>query len=269
MQPRPQAAMAPRQTAAAPPDVVAVTSQSAIAHLLAHRPQMIRRLRTALSDEGQGRADQLLRTAESAAVKVERVAELLDGERGERRVPLEAWVTPLSPRPAAELIEKLSAKPRATVLLLDHLQDPQNFGAICRTAEGLGVDGVFVPRERTVPITAGVFAASAGAVATLPLAEGNLGECARRLKDAGFWIVTASVGEKAEAPWKMPDFEKVAFVLGAEWKGVSPLLEKLSDWQAEIPIAGKIESLNVSVAGALLLYERFRRAAVAGSSPNR
>jgi len=248
-----------------PSDVLAITSQSAIAHLLAHRPKSIRRLRAALGDEesGGGRAEQLLSHAQGVGVCIERVAELFDGDR---RVSLEAWVTPVLAASASELIEKLKDKPRATVLLLDHLQDPQNFGAICRTAEGLGVDGVFMPRERSVPITAGVFAASAGAVATLPIADGNLGECARRLKDAGFWIVTASVGEKAEAPWKMPDFDKVAIVLGAEWKGVSALLEKLADWRVEIPLAGKIESLNVSVAGALILYERFR--ATAQSEPN-
>jgi 23S rRNA (guanosine2251-2'-O)-methyltransferase len=240
-----------------------VTSQSAIAHLLAHRPRAVRRLRVAASAETVGRVAELLRAAARAGVPTENVAELVDFERNERRVPLEAWVAPPQPAAAAKLVESLAAKPRATVLILDHLQDPQNFGAICRTAEGLGVDGVFVPRERTVPITAGVFAASAGAVATLSLAEGNLGDCARRLKDAGFWIITASVGQGAEAPWRMPDFEKVALVLGAEWKGVSPLLEKLADWRVEIPITGKIESLNVGVAAAVLLYERFRRTATA------
>ena len=243
-----------------PSDVVAVTSQSAIAHLLAHRPSQIRKLRVAatVDPEAQGRAEALLREAKKAGVAIDRVAEILDGERGDRRVPMEAWVKPIAPIAASELVAQLEAKPRATVVLLDHLQDPQNFGAICRTAEALGVDGIFIPRESTVPLAGGVFAASVGAIATLPLADGNLGECARRLKEAGFWIVTASVGEKAEAPWKMPDFDKVAFVLGSEWKGVSPLLDKLADWRAEIPIVGKIESLNVSVAAAMLLYERFR-----------
>lgn len=252
----------------APPDVIVVTSQSAVQHLLAHRPGQIRKLRVAatVDESAPGRAEALVHEAQRAGVAVERVAELVDVERGERRVPLEAWVKPVTPVSASELLTKLETKPRATVLLLDHLQDPQNFGAICRTAEALGVDGIFVPRERTAPIGSGVFSASAGAVATVPLADGNLGECARRLKDAGFWIVTAAMGGGAEAPWKMPDFEKVALVLGAEWKGVSPLLDKLADWRAEIPIAGKIESLNVSVAAAMLLYERFRAEATRSST---
>src|SRR5205823_2883466 len=136
---------------------------------------------------------------------------------------------------------------------------PQNFGAICRTAEGLGVSGIILPKDRSVAVTPGVYSASVGAVETVPIAQvANLGEALRKLKDRGFWIIGAAVGANAKAPWEMPPFEKAVLVLGAELEGLSPVLEKNCDWLARIPLAGRIESLNVSVAGALLMYELLR-----------
>jgi 23S rRNA (guanosine2251-2'-O)-methyltransferase len=112
-------------------------------------------------------------------------------------------------------------------------------------------------------VSAGVYHASVGAVETLPIVQvTNVGEGIRRLKDAGFWAVAASLGEGSTVPWEVPDFEKVVLVLGAELEGISPAVEKLCDWKVRIPILGKIESLNVSAAGAVLMYEWARRAQV-------
>jgi len=155
----------------------------------------------------------------------------------------------------SEFLESLETEKRALVVALDHLQDPQNFGALARTAEALGAKGILIPKDRGATVTGGVYNASVGAVETLPVvAVVNLGEALRKLKNAGFWIVGADHGEEAKPLSETPDFDKVALVLGSEWEGLSQTLLKTCDWLAQIPIRGKVESLNVSAAGAIIMY---------------
>jgi 23S rRNA (guanosine2251-2'-O)-methyltransferase len=98
-------------------------------------------------------------------------------------------------------------------LALDHLQDPQNFGALCRTAEGLGVDGILLPKDRSVTVTAGVYHASVGAVETIPIIQVvNLNEALRQLKEAEFWIVGTALSEQSHDLDDTPDFDKKASV---------------------------------------------------------
>jgi 23S rRNA (guanosine2251-2'-O)-methyltransferase len=145
------------------------------------------------------------------------------------------------------------------VLALDHLQDPQNFGALCRSAEAFGASAILLPKDRGVQVTPGVYHASVGAVETVPIVlVANLGEALRRLKETGYWVVGSAIGGGAKPPWETPDFAKTILVLGAELEGMSQLIEKTCDWKVEIPMAGDIQSLNVSAAGAVLLYELTR-----------
>jgi 23S rRNA (guanosine2251-2'-O)-methyltransferase len=232
-----------------------INSPSAIDHLLSHCPTRISQL-CIFTPNGQlgGRLASLQQKARAAGVRVE--ISIRPGHSGE---PVKASLTPFRYSDWNELLARWENAARAVVLVLDHLQDPQNFGALCRTAEGLGVGGVILPKDRSVAVTPGVYSASVGAVETVPIVQvANLGEALRKLKDHGFWIIGASTGETAQAPWEMPPFEKAALVLGAELEGLSPLVEKTCDWLARVPLAGRVESLNVSVAGALLLYELLR-----------
>ncbi len=236
---------------------IEVSSVNAVEHVLQHRPDKIRQL--LVSKKANRRVQDVQRLAESLGIPVHYQNESRDRDS-------EGLVASLAPFTYTEFgafLEKVSAPGKSLVIALDHLQDPQNFGAICRSAEALGVKGVLVPKDRAVPVSAGVYNASVGAVETLPVIQVvHLGDGRRKLQDAGVWIVGASLGEGSTVPWEVPDFEKVALVLGAELEGISAGIDKLLDWRVRIPILGRIESLNVSAAGAVLMYEWARRAQV-------
>lgn len=234
---------------------IEVSSLSAIEHLLSHRPERIQKLFFSQAPgQLKQRVMELHDKAKAAGVPVDFSSK---GVRSSE--PLKALVAPFEYAEFSELVESLSSEKRAVLVALDHLQDPQNFGALCRSAEGLGAQGILIPKDRSVQVTAGVYNASVGAVETLPIAcVSNLSESLRKLKEAGFWIVGASLGEGATPPSKMPDFEKVVLVLGAELEGLSPSIDKLCDWRVLIPLLGRVQSLNVSAAGAILIYELAR-----------
>lgn len=141
------------------------------------------------------------------------------------------------------------------VLVLDHIEDPQNLGSLIRTAECAGVHGVLIPSRRAAGITPAVGKASAGAIEHLPVAQiGNVAQEIERLKAQGLWIVGAHMtGDSGlfEADLAGP----IALVIGAEGKGLSRLVSERCDMLVSIPMQGRVNSLNASVAGALLMYE--------------
>ncbi len=145
----------------------------------------------------------------------------------------------------------------ALVLILDHIEDPQNLGAIIRSADAFGVGIVVLPQRRASPMGDAAMRTSAGAAAWVPVAVvQNLADAVRKLKDAGFWIYAADMtGERLDAV-KFP--AKTCFILGNEGEGVSRLLTERSDGTVSIPMQGHVDSLNVSVAAALCMYE-YRR----------
>jgi 23S rRNA (guanosine2251-2'-O)-methyltransferase len=147
------------------------------------------------------------------------------------------------------------------VLVLDGIQDPQNFGALVRTAHVVGVDGIVIPRDRQVAVTAAVVKASAGATEHAKIAlVTNVARTLEELKAAGLWICGA-VAQDGEAPWKIDMKVPLALVLGAEGKGIRPLVLRGCDLLVRIPMIGKVASLNVGAAGAMLLYEAARQRA--------
>jgi 23S rRNA (guanosine2251-2'-O)-methyltransferase len=143
------------------------------------------------------------------------------------------------------------------VLILDHIEDPQNLGAILRSADVFAADLIIAPRRRAAPLTDAAVAASAGAAAYSPLViVPNLPEALRKLKKAGYWLYAADMGGA-----KLPAADvsaRSAIVLGNEGAGVSRLLKDECDFALSIPMAGHVDSLNVSAAAAVLMYE-FRR----------
>jgi 23S rRNA (guanosine2251-2'-O)-methyltransferase len=152
---------------------------------------------------------------------------------------------------AAELITE-----RAFILALDEIQDPQNLGAICRTAEAVGVSGVVICERRAVGVTPAVCRASAGAVEHLRIARvRNLSDFLAAAKQAGCWCYGAAIDERA-VPYDSPDYAGgVVLVLGAEGRGLRPRVAAGCDQLVMLPLLGKIESLNVSAAAAALLYQ--------------
>jgi 23S rRNA (guanosine2251-2'-O)-methyltransferase len=145
------------------------------------------------------------------------------------------------------------------VLVLDGIEDPRNLGAILRTAECAGADGVFIPERRAAGLSETVAKASAGAVAHLPVARvTNLSALIRQLKERNLWVI----GTAADAPgdysswdWTRPS----AIVLGGEGAGLHRLVREHCDALVRVPVYGKIESLNVSVTAGIVLYEAVRQ----------
>lgn len=139
-------------------------------------------------------------------------------------------------------------------VLLDHLTDPRNVGAIIRSAEALGAHGVVMEERRSAPITAVVVKASAGATAHVPLiVTTNLPSLIERLKERGVWVYGADgagTRSAAELDWDRP----LALVIGSEGSGMRRLVRERCDETVSIPLSGKVSSLNASVAAGVLLY---------------
>jgi 23S rRNA (guanosine2251-2'-O)-methyltransferase len=151
---------------------------------------------------------------------------------------------------AAELL----AVPDPVIVALDEVTDPQNLGAICRTAEAAGATGVVIPERRSAEVTVAVCKASAGAVEHLPVARvRNLADFLADAKRAGCWCYGAAAG--ARTPYTAPDWSGgIVLVLGAEGKGLRPRVAAACDDLVALPLRGRVGSLNVSAAAAVLLY---------------
>ena len=151
-------------------------------------------------------------------------------------------------------------KTNRLIVLLDHLTDPHNVGAILRSAECAGVQAVVLPDRRSAGINATVRKGAAGAASHLPIAKvGNLSAAIRALKAANFTVIGAALDERAVTLTKAPLGDDIALVIGAEGTGLSKLVAKNCDQLVKIPLLGKVESLNASVATGVILYEIVRR----------
>jgi len=143
------------------------------------------------------------------------------------------------------------------IILLDELEDPQNFGAILRTAEAVGVHGVIIPKRRSVQLNATVFKTSAGAAEYVKVAQvTNVAQTLKNLRGRGLKIVGADMS--AEIDFKQADLTGgIVLIIGNEGKGMRRLTRENCDMLIKIPMVGKINSLNASAAGAVLMYEIF------------
>lgn len=188
-------------------------------------------------------------------------------------VVTQGWALEVSEFPYLEYEELLSTlqnKKNCLVLALDQIQDPQNLGAILRSAECSGVAGILLPKVRSSPLSPMVAKASAGALEYLNIAQVvNLARCLSQLKESGFWVVGTSVAEdlSQDSPkWdvKVQDAltfqwpEKTVLILGSEGEGMRRLIKDSCDFLIHLPLVGKIQSLNVSVTAAVCLYEYLR-----------
>jgi 23S rRNA (guanosine2251-2'-O)-methyltransferase len=213
---------------------------------------------------------ELLRLARDARVPVREVpAEMLGREvAGDRSAQgVELFAGPL-PEVGLEELARVAGAPR-TLVALDGVEDPQNLGAIARVAEAAGVGGLILTRRRSPPLSAAVARASAGAIEWLPVARvPNLPRALNELKKQGFWTF-GSDPEAADALFDLPDRllagDRV-IVLGAEGRGLRRGVGQVLDHRLRIPMAGRVESLNVSAAAAVVLFEFRRRSRLATSA---
>jgi 23S rRNA (guanosine2251-2'-O)-methyltransferase len=166
-------------------------------------------------------------------------------------------VAHVEPYPYSGLAEILSS-PEPLVLVLDGLTDPRNLGAVLRAADGAGAGGVVIPKDRAVGVTAAAVKSSSGASEHVRVARvTNLRRAIDTMKGAGLWVYAAEAGGTPYAELDLAG--AVAFVLGSEGRGVRRLVREGCDGTVSIPMLGAVDSLNVSVASAVLLYEARRR----------
>jgi 23S rRNA (guanosine2251-2'-O)-methyltransferase len=207
------------------------------------------------------RLQNLLALAEQASVPVRRVSDHeLDRESGGSSH--QGVIADVSERRLYELhdlIEDAQAAPPALIVVLDGIEDPHNFGAILRTCDAVGAHGVVRQTRHAAPLTGVTSKASAGAVAHVKIADVvNVARAVEELKEAGIW--TVGLAGDAPASYDKMDFSlPTALVIGAEGAGLRRLVRERCDLVAAIPMKGKVDSLNVSVAAGVVLFEALRQ----------
>ena len=144
------------------------------------------------------------------------------------------------------------------VVILDHLEDPHNLGAIIRTCEAAGVNSIIIPKDRQVQVNATVMKTSAGTLQNINLVSvSSIANCIDSLKDNGYWIVGTSLTDRVD--YRTVDYSgKIAIVIGNEGSGISSLVAKKCDFLVKIPMYGTTNSLNASVAAGIMIYEVIR-----------
>lgn len=156
------------------------------------------------------------------------------------------------------ILEKAEQQDNPLILILDGLTDPRNFGSILRTADATGVCGVIIPKHRAVGVTPVVSKTSTGAVEHVPIARvTNLSQTLDKLKKVGFWIFGTDMNGTPSTKWNTSG--KLALIIGNEGKGISVNIKKQVDEMITIPMTGHVQSLNASVAAAILMYEVSRK----------
>jgi 23S rRNA (guanosine2251-2'-O)-methyltransferase len=202
--------------------------------------------------------------ARSAGVPIERLpATKLDmmTHVGQHHQGVAAEVSAFKYDSLAETVERCrAAGSGALVLVLDTLQDPQNFGTLLRTSEAIGVTAVVILDRRQVEVTPAVSNASAGAVEHLRVClANNLSRAIEDLKETGMWVYALQAEEGAQTHSQADLRGALGLVVGSEGRGVGRLVRERCDGALEIPMRGKIESLNAAVAGSIVLYEALRQ----------
>ena len=144
------------------------------------------------------------------------------------------------------------------LVILDHLEDPHNLGAIIRTVEASGIDGIIIPKNRTVSVNETVMKTSVGALFNVKICQvTNLNQTIKTLKNKGFWLIGTDMDGEDYQNVKYPD--KSVLIIGSEGFGMSRLVKESCDYIVKIPMNGQINSLNASVAAGIMIYELIRK----------
>jgi 23S rRNA (guanosine2251-2'-O)-methyltransferase len=212
-----------------------------------------------VSERASGRVLDLVKDAEAVGVSIRREpAAVLDRQaRGGVHQGVIAEVAERPPLDIADLLAGVNGP--ALLVVLDGIEDPHNVGAILRTVDAAGAHGVVRQSRHAAPLEGAAAKASAGAVSHVPVAEVvNIARALEELKDAGVWTV-GLVGESPKQLYEIDLTVPTALVLGAEGTGLRRLVRERCDWQVSIPMRGHVQSLNVSVAAGVSLFEAVRQ----------
>jgi 23S rRNA (guanosine2251-2'-O)-methyltransferase len=246
----------PQLKTEAEPDENLLWGINTVAEALRGRP---RSLSEVLIEKGRagGRLQEIIDAARAAGVRLRFVeADRMGLPKSCRHQGAAARQTEAELLPLAEL---LSDEPER-ILLLDSIQDPRNLGSILRSALAAGFGAVILTSERSAPLSGTAARASAGAVAHLRIARVvNLADALRQLKEQGWWIYGTVAEPEAQSIYQTDFSGKIGVVIGGEDKGIRPLVRKLCDHLVTIPMPGAFNSLNASVAAALIMFEAVRQ----------
>ena len=226
-----------------------------IMELLISSPQRISRL-TIQSDSDNRRLQEIVALARNHRIAVTYAPRKALDRMDRHHQGVIAWV---APKGTSSVSQILADSQLPFLVLLDGVEDPQNLGAIIRSAEGAGVDGIILPERRAAGLTDTVFSVSAGALEHMGVAQvKNLARTMDELRKKDIWLVGAEAG--SDLAWCDFDYTgPVGLVLGSEGKGLRPLIKEKCDAIVSIPLLGKITSLNVAAAAAVFMYEVVRQ----------
>lgn len=213
------------------------------------------------NDKVQGSLQEIIGLAKDKGIELRRVddkqlSKYADGVVHQGVVALAA---PVKFADLGEVLQNWSSDKAPLLILLDGIEDPHNMGAIIRTAECCGATAVLIPKRHTAPINATVAKTSAGALESIPLMQvGNVAQTIEELKKQGFWVLGAHM-EGQQTLYQADLTSPLVLVIGNEGKGLSRLTKERCDFLVTIPMYGRINSLNASVAAAILMYEAVRQ----------
>lgn len=231
----------------------------AVLALLEHQPQQVKKLLLSKNRQDQTH-ERLAQLAEQLSIAIEWVDEKNLNKLTDQHQGAVAHCVKFAYRSQADLIHFVEqlAHP-AFLVILDNVQDPHNFGAILRTCDAFGVDAVIIPKDRAVGVTPVVRKVASGAVETLPIFQVvNIAQCIDLLKQKNIWIYGSS-DRATQSIFAANLIGPMAMVMGAEGQGMRELTQKQCDFLLKIPMQGQVESLNVSVATGVFLFEALRQ----------
>ncbi len=232
-----------------------IYSRNAVHEILRAKRRDVFEILIAEGAQEKGKLEQILKLAKERRVKVTRVPRTRLDKIHENHQGVAAEVSKYPYSDVIEILERARQKSELPfVLILDSLQDPQNFGTLLRTAEAVGVHGIIIPLARTVEVMPSVVNASSGASEHMLIAQANLAQAMDALKDADVWMVGLDqAGVQMEAGSRHLR-GALGLVVGSEGEGLRELTRKKCDIVLKLPMRGEIESLNAAVAGSVALY---------------
>jgi 23S rRNA (guanosine2251-2'-O)-methyltransferase len=232
-----------------------ITGRNPVYEVLAAHRRDVFRLWIAQGAEEKGKLAEIIQLSISRKLRIERVPRQQIDNLSENPQGVALEASGYSYVALADVLE-LAAKREEPlfVLLLDVIQNPQNLGALLRTAESVGVHGVVLPLRRSAEVTPAVVNASAGASEHLLVVQANLAQVMDELKEAGAWIIGLEGSEQAKPVEQVRLDGPLALVVGSEGEGMRDLVRKKCDDLVSLPMRGRIESLNAAVAGSVVLF---------------
>ncbi|EKF75926.1 RNA methyltransferase [Alcanivorax hongdengensis A-11-3] len=230
----------------------------AVEALLRHRPEAVLELfvQDSRADRDDPRLEALISEARGQGIAVQRARrEVLEKHAGPQHQGIVARARPRRPGDENQLLEWLGRETAPFLLILEGVTDPHNLGACLRSADAAGVDAVIVPRRHAAGLTPVACRSAAGAAESLAYYEvGNLGNLLDQVRQRGVWVVGTALEDRSESLFTFSPPASLAVIMGAEGAGLKRLTRDKCDQLLEIPMAGEVQSLNVSVATGVVLF---------------